>query len=151
MTLIEFERTLELFGSQPKAWPQDIRLACEALLRSSKDARQLLNEYSELDTLLSDIKSPSFSGLEQRILNQELPSQQSWMDSFIRWLVPDGFNLQLWRPAAAACLPLFFGIVVGNFYSFGISEQDPALEYWDDELTLLSLNDLSSITDEIGF
>jgi hypothetical protein len=39
-------------------------------------------------------------------------------------------------------------VLVGNFFSFGVTEQELALEYWDDELALLSFNDFSSDLDE---
>jgi len=42
----------------------------------------------------------------------------------------------------AACLPLVFGIVLGNFYSFGINSEIDELDYWDDELAFLALSDI---------
>jgi len=149
MTLEDFKQTIECLGTDPAHWPIDTRVKCEMLLESNSDARLLLNEQSELDLLLQKIEAPVFLGLETRILNQDLPPrQQSVIDNIVQWLIPDQLGAQLWRPAVAACLPLVFGVLVGNFFSFGVSEQELALEYWDDELALLSFNDFSSDLDE---
>ncbi len=149
MTLEDFKQTIESLVTDPAHWPIDTRVQCEMLLESNSDARLLLNEQCELDLLLQKIEAPVFLGLETRILNQNLPPrQQSVIDNIVDWLVPAQLGTQLWRPAIAACLPLVFGVLVGNFFSFGVSEQELALEYWDDELALLSFNDFSSDLDE---
>ncbi len=149
MTLEDFKQTIESLGTDPAHWPIDTRVQCEMLLESNSDARLLLNEQCELDLLLQKIEAPVFLGLETRILNQNLPPrQQSVIDNIVDWLVPAQLGTQLWRPAIAACLPLVFGVLVGNFFSFGVTEQELALEYWDDELALLSFNDFSSDLDE---
>ena len=136
-------------GTDPAHWPIDTREHCERLLKSNSEARLLLNEQSELDRLLQKMEAPAFLGLETRILNQDLPPRpQSLIDSIVDWLIPDQLGAKLWRPAIAACLPLVFGVLVGNFFSFGVTEQELALEYWDDELALLSFNDFSSDLDE---
>jgi hypothetical protein len=36
---------------------------------------------------------------------------------------------------------LVFGIVLGNYFSFGIGIEDDGFQYWDDELAMLSLTD----------
>lgn len=150
MKLTDFKNIIDTFGAQPEGWPEDIRESCQALLLRSDEAQLFLAEQSELDQLLGRLKPPAFTGLEQRILNQALPPQQTWIDNLLAWMVPDGFSVQLWRPALVACLPLMVGIVVGNYFSFGVSDQELALEYWDDELALLSFNDLSSAPSETG-
>ncbi|HAG71493.1 MAG TPA: hypothetical protein DCL66_04740 [Gammaproteobacteria bacterium] len=149
MTLEDFKQTIESLGTDPAHWPIDTREHCERLLKSNSEARLLLNEQSELDRLLQKMEAPAFLGLETRILNQDLPPRpQSLIDSIVDWLIPDQLGAKLWRPAIAACLPLVFGVLVGNFFSFGVTEQELALEYWDDELALLSFNDFSSDLDE---
>ena len=52
-----------------------------------------------------------------------------------------------WRPALAACLPLVFGIVLGNYYSFGISSEVDEFDYWEDELAMIALTDISESED----
>ena len=49
----------------------------------------------------------------------------------------------MWKPVAAACLPLVFGIILGNFYSFGVTFESDEIEYWEDELSMLSFNNYS--------
>lgn len=152
MTLEDFKQTIESLGTDPEHWPASTRAMCEALLKSSFAARLAFNEQSELDSLLQKLEAPTFLGLETRVLNQDLPPQQRpLLDSIVDWLIPNQLGAQLWRPAIAACLPLVFGILVGNFFSFGVSDPELALEYWDDELALLSFNDFSSDIDEAEF
>ena len=49
----------------------------------------------------------------------------------------------------AACLPLVFGILLGNYFTFGVFGEagvyldGDEYEYWEDELTMLSLTDYS--------
>ena len=152
MTLKDFKQTIESFGTDPAHWPIGKAALCEALLESSWQARLLLNEQSELDGFLQKLEAPNFIGLEKRVLNQNLPPRQPLLiDNIVDWLVPVQLGAQLWRPAIAACLPLVFGVLVGNFFSFGVSEPEIALEYWDDELALLSFNDFSSDLDGAEF
>ncbi|MFK7865274.1 MAG: hypothetical protein AB8B95_13730 [Pseudohongiellaceae bacterium] len=151
MTLDEFKTLLDTFGGTLNTWPSNSRKAGESLLESNPEARLLIAETEELDNLLSNLTGPDFTGLEQRVLSQQLPSRNTWIDSAIQWLVPNGFGIQLWRPVAAGILPLVFGIAVGNFFSFGISDPELALGYWDDELALLSFSDLSVASDTAEF
>jgi hypothetical protein len=105
-------------------------------------------ENEQLDRLLNQIEVPDFSGLESRVLNQSLPERQMpALDRFLDWLLPrENFGKNIWRPATAACLPLVFGIVVGNYFSFGFNLESDGFSYWEDELTMLSLNDYSETT-----
>lgn len=151
MTIEDFKHTIESLGTDPERWPADSRAACEALLESSPEARVLLGEQIELDSLLQKLEAPTFLGLEARVLSQSLPPQhQSLADKLINWMIPESIGAQLWRPTLAACLPLVFGVLLGNFYSFGVTDQELALEYWDDELALLSFNSLTDFSDLDG-
>ena len=95
--------------------------------------------------MLDEIPVPTFTGLESKVLHQPLPKQPvSMLDSLINWIVPKELGAQLWHPVTAACLPILFGIAVGNYFSFGVNSESIALESWDDELVMLSLNDLST-------
>lgn len=152
MTLKDFTEILDTFGSRPANWPDQHRSQWESFLASDAGAQQLFKQQQTLEDLLQKLEAPELPYLETRILNQELPPQQiSIADKLIEWLLPSEFGIQLWRPTVAACLPLVFGILVGNYFSFGITEQDQQLEYWDDELALLSFNDFSSELSETGF
>ncbi|MCG8414581.1 MAG: hypothetical protein MI746_10230 [Pseudomonadales bacterium] len=145
MTLDEFTHILEVYGSDAEQWPDSQREACLHFTKVNTQAKALLASYQQLDAKLNTIAAPSFPGLEQRVLTQSLPAKQSGLlDSIINWLLPEADSWSdLWRPATAACLPLVLGIVVGNFYSFGITVEDDGFQYWDDELLMLSFNEYS--------
>ncbi len=104
-----------------------------------------ISEQRRLEQQLDQITVPEFAGLQARILNQQLPPRNDpLLDKLLDWLIPaGGFTIQLWRPAMVACLPLVFGIVLGNYYSFGVGLQSSEVEYWEDELAMLSLSDYS--------
>jgi len=145
MTLDEFTYILESFGTDKRQWPESERAACQQLLQSSPEAQALLSSFARLEASLDNVPQPVFPGLETRVLNQKLPDKQfDVFDRLFTWLLPETDSIKgLWRPAAAACLPLVFGIVVGNFYSFGYDTADDGFQYWDDELLMLSFNDYS--------
>ena len=43
-------------------------------------------------------------------------------------------------------LLLVLGIVIGNFFHFGVNATtEPSFESWDDELVMLSFNDMTSL------
>lgn len=143
MTLEEFTKLVEDYGCEPSRWPVGLRQECENFIAGSTEARALINQQQDLDTLMDRLRVPEFPGLEARVLNQALPPRSaSPVDQFLQWLLPTGsVGKQLWRPAMVACLPLVFGIVIGNFYNFGVGLRSEGFEYWDDELYMLSLND----------
>lgn len=147
MTIDQFTYIIETYGCEPANWPSDNREACKNLLRENIEARTLLARQEELDGLMNKLEVPAFPGLENKVLNQSLPPQaMSPADRFIDWLLPtENLRTQFWRPALAACLPLAFGIVIANFYSFGIGLEYDNPDYWADELTLLSLSDYSEV------
>ena len=149
MKLGNFSQVIEIYGADSAMWPEDLREDLEAFLAKNESARSLLSEYSQLEQSLDKIAVPDFPGLETRVLNQALsPRQQSLFVSLISWLLPtENFGANLWRPALAACLPLVFGIVLGNYYSFGISSEVDEFDYWEDELSMIALTDISESED----
>ena len=149
MKLGNFSQVIEIYGADSAMWPEDLREDLEAFLAKNESARSLLSEYSQLEQSLDKIAVPDFPGLETRVLNQALsPRQQSLFVSVISWLLPtENFGANLWRPALAACLPLVFGIVLGNYYSFGISSEVDEFDYWEDELAMIALTDISESED----
>ncbi|MEE3290844.1 MAG: hypothetical protein VX206_08925 [Pseudomonadota bacterium] len=149
MKLGNFSQVIEIYGADSAMWPEDLREDLEAFLAKNESARSLLSEYSQLEQSLDKIAVPDFPGLETRVLNQALsPRQQSLFVSLISWLLPtENFGANLWRPALAACLPLVFGIVLGNYYSFGISSEVDEFDYWEDELAMIALTDISESED----
>lgn len=143
MTLEEFTRIIDLYGSASARWPKKLRAECESLVANNIEARTLLNQQWQVDDVMAQLEVPSFPGLETRVLNQPLPERsRSFFEEVMSWLVPDeSFGAQVWRPAVAACIPLVFGIVLGNYFSFGIGIENDGFQYWDDELAMLSLTD----------
>lgn len=141
----QFTQVIETYGSKPSNWPDSVRAACESFVSTDPSAQHFLKQHQHLESMLDSIAVPDFTGLEASILNQSLPPQPvSALDTLINWLLPTTSGVQLWRPLTAACLPLVFGIAVGNYFSFGVNNETIALETWDEELVLLSLTDLSN-------
>jgi len=145
MTLEEFTKIVAIYGSDTEAWPIVVRDDCKALIADSSEARTLIKQQQELDRLMDQLAAPEFPDLEARVLNQTLPDRSgSAIDSLMDWLLPENnFGKMLWRPVMIACLPLVFGILLGNFFSFGVFIIADEYEYWEDELTMLSLTDYS--------
>ena len=143
MTLEEFAKIIESHGSSSERWPLGLREKCENFMADNSEARELINRQHELEMLMNQIAVPEFPGLEARVLDQQLPPRKlAPLDRFLEWLLPaDKPGKLFWRPAMVACLPLIFGIVIGNFYNFGVDLNSEGFEYWDDELYMLSLND----------
>ena len=145
MTLEEFTYVLEVHGTNSTNWPKSLKKPIEAFLANNELGRSLLSEFEELEHHLNGLTVPEFSSLEYEILNQELPQKNhSLLDRILNCLIPtENITLNLWRPAMAACVPLIFGIVLGNFYSFGIITDVDELDYWNDELALLAISDFN--------
>ncbi|PCI80228.1 MAG: hypothetical protein COB20_03315 [SAR86 cluster bacterium] len=143
MTLEEFTRIIDLYGAESARWPKSLRAECQSFLANDIEARTLLNQQWQVDEIMGQIEVPSFPDLENRILNQSLPERnRSFFEEVMGWLIPEeNFGKQVWRPAIAACIPLVFGIVLGNYFSFGVGIEDDGFQYWDDELAMLSLTD----------
>lgn len=138
-----FSDMLDRCGADPGDWPAHERAAGLALLDTNPEAQTLLQEHQRLTLILSQYHVPAMPGLEARVMHQSLPARRrSIFDRALDWVLPANlFGPQIWRPAMAACLPLVFGILVGNYFSFGVTTENQGFEYWDDELYVLSLND----------
>jgi hypothetical protein len=143
MTLDEFTHIVESNGADPEHWPDLLQHQCRGFLATSAEAQTLLAQHQQLASQLDRLSVPDFPGLESRVLAQYLPSRnEPLLDRLLSWLLPENpLSKQLWRPAMAACLPLVFGILVGNYFSFGVFTEDSGFEYWEDEFAMLSLDD----------
>ena len=147
MTLEEFTRIVDLYGAESARWPKALRAECETFLANNAPARMLLDQERVVDDLMSQLELPGFPGLESRVLNQPLPEPKDGIfGELANWLLPgESFGKQIWRPALVACIPLAFGIVVANYFSFGVGIEDDGFQYWGDELAMLSLTDYTEI------
>ena len=151
MTLEAFTKIVEIYGADTRQWPTGLRDDCEAFIADSPAARTLIKQQRELDRLMDQLTVPEFPNLKEKVLNQELPDPaRSLIDQFMNWLLPENnFRKQLWHQAMADCLPLVFGILLGNYFTFGVFGEvgeyldGDEYEYWEDELTMLSLTDYS--------
>lgn len=144
MTLDDFKHVLDTHGGNRNNWPQGIQDDCARLLSEDAQARALLQSQHRLDATLDALTVPEFPGLEARILHQPLPPRdRSLADRLVEWLLPASASLnELWRPAMAACVPLVFGIVLGNYFSFGVVDETNGFDNWDDELLMISFTDI---------
>lgn len=142
MKLHEFVALLETQGSDLQSWPSAQRRAAETLLATDQHAARVLQEQLHVETLIRDLPAPEFSHLSARIARQPLPERKLPLsDRLLNWILPDRGIAGIWRPVTAACLPLLFGIVVGNYFNFGISTETRSADYWEDELAMISLTD----------
>ena len=141
----EFTAALDTYGSDLGSWPSVLAAQANALLVTDSEARQLLAQQESVEQLLEQMPQPVFPGLQNRVLQQPLPAQsQSWAEQLVDWLIPEqGFSMQWWRPLSAACLPMLVGIVMSNYFTFGVVVADQGFQAWDDELVMLSLTDTS--------
>jgi len=107
---------LDRYGANPVRWPQAMREAMPALLRSSPHARATLAEAQQLDAALDAVfaAAPAPLGLKTRIL-AKAPRREPWLD----WLA-----VKLWRPVSLACVPLALGFALG----MGVDEDTGDLE-----------------------
>ena len=148
MTLEEFTRIIDLYGAEPARWPKRLRAECESFAANSVEARSLLDQELAVEDLMGQLEVPDFPGLESRVLNQPLPEPKgSIFEELANWLLPgESFGKQFWRPEIVACIPLAFGIVVANYFSFGVGIESDGFQYWGDELAMLSLTDYTEIS-----
>lgn len=145
MTIEELENIFENCGTNPTRWPANRKAEIERLIALDQQAMKLEQEFRNLEKSLNQLYVPDFSELEQVVLNQNLPPRtDSFFEKFLNWLFPAGNNFKnLWRPAAAACIPLIFGATLGNNFAFGIDISLEENEYWEDQLIILALYDYS--------
>ena len=139
----EFIKLLEEKGSEPDNWPAQLHSRIDSLLASDAQAAEILAQYQQLDQMLRHLPAPDSSILKDRVSRQALPERPtSLVDSLMNWLFPQSGSGLVWRPAALACLPLLFGVVMANYFNFGIGVEQ-SLQDWDDELAMISLTDYS--------
>ena len=145
MTIEDFTHFIETYGADPNRWPIASNKSITGFLLDNTSAKKVLAEYQELEQRMDSYGVPEFRGLEQKVLKQALPPQRnSLLAQLLNWIIPkEASNKQLWRPAVAACLPLMFGIVLGNYYSFGIDTVIDEYDYWEGEFAFRALSDYS--------
>lgn len=120
LELAEFERLLDVHGSELERWPELERRRAHALLERSEPARAALGTARRLTAVLDALPTPEPSAaLRARLMT--LPARESQRRSF--WPALPAFGpLLAW--GTAAMLGLFIGRIGG-------SELDPFLASFD--------------------
>ncbi|MCE2406000.1 MAG: hypothetical protein J4G19_00615 [Pseudomonadales bacterium] len=102
----DFEKLLDLYGSDVARWPEHEREEASALLSQSRSASELLNAQATVEKRLADaMLVPETYGLEQKIMARFATHKQRfdiryWMEF-------------IWKPAFAAACSLAFGFYLG--------------------------------------
>ena len=128
------------------------------LLPFTDEALDALLAHAAESNMESEVESARYKRIEARVLNQALPPHVTQsprevhaasvgfmrgIDALIDWLSPP--QQRHWRPIFAAACPLVLGIVIGNYFHFGLTPtSEPSFESWDDELVMLSFLDISN-------
>jgi len=128
------------------------------LLPFTDEALDALLARAAESNMESEVESARYKRIEARVLNQALPPHVTQsprevhaasvgfmrgIDALIDWLSPP--QQRHWRPIFAAACPLVLGIVIGNYFHFGLTPtSEPSFESWDDELVMLSFLDISN-------
>ncbi len=140
MELIRFTEIILAYGANQAHWPEDERAAAESFLNSSRQAQALVSRTAEFDLKLNryELEAVADQILKTSILEQIQPTI---VESLTGWLLPD-FTLlpqTLWRPTAAAIMPLLLGIAIGFLFT-----DDSDYELTDnEELQLLAITEES--------
>ncbi|HDZ10345.1 hypothetical protein [Pseudohongiella sp.] len=142
-----FAQLLASYGADAACWPAAERAAALTFLDNNASARAKLDDARALDQWLQSSASqvPDFNGLEARLLRHKLPPvARSAGERLLAWLLPaTSLELrQLWRPLAAACLPLAIGLLVGFRLELVPEVYATTVE---EELYLISLSDYAEI------
>lgn len=145
LTAQRFAQLLASYGADSTRWPDVEKIAALAFAASNAEARDMLESAAQLDQWMQASALPAFAGLEARLLQQPLPARTaSVIERLGAWLLPspDHVLRQLWRPVAAACLPLTIGLLVG--FQFELMPEVSATTV-EEELYLISLSDYAEI------
>lgn len=140
MELNRFTEIILAYGANQAHWPEDERAAAVSFLNSSRQAQALASEAAEFDLELNryELETVADQILKASILEQIQPTI---VESLMDWLLPD-FTLlpqTLWRPTAAAFMPLVLGIAIGFLFT---NDSDYELTN-SEELQLLAITEES--------
>lgn len=136
-----FTAIVEAYGTEPARWPTEERTAAMTYCATHPETQALMTEFRALNEILNQFDVADLSVLERNVLGQAArTSAGNVFDHLLDWILPHSERLMawLWRPALVACLPLVCGVLLADYFSFGI---DGVQNSREEELYLLSLND----------
>ena len=116
MNIKRFTQIIEAYGADSNRWPESERQAALALLATSDEAQQLVQQARVLDNFLDTVAvtSPSLQ-LQQSIFDAVARSPQTddaWQE-LLDWVFGTTWQQHLLRPALTFLLPLILGIFLG--------------------------------------
>jgi len=142
----QFIQMLDICGADFRRWPAALRSQAQQCVQHDPELQALWQQASALDSALDCFAVPAFHGLEQRLLQMQLPARPAGsLERIVEWLVPEGSALRYawWRPAALACVPLLFGVVIG-LQSDMYADYSVVLSV-EEELYFISLSDYAEV------
>jgi len=119
----EFQKYLDLYGSQFKNWPDEIRDLAEKSLTDSPEFQALLAQAKELESFLKleEVPEPSpqlverIVGATRGLVQEELPESE-------KFTLGDWFR-SLWRPQAVVSLAMILVVGFGIGYFANLNNQ----------------------------
>lgn len=143
MNIKRFTQIIEAYGADSHRWPESERQAALALLATSIEAQQLVQQASVLDNFLDTVAvtSPTLQ-LQQSIFDAVAQSPQpddTWQE-LVDWIFGTTWQQHLLRPALAFLLPLILGIFLG--VQLTTVEETPLTQeaMWQTEMNLLAFD-----------
>ena len=102
-----FNDLLDHHGADLSRWPPDLMAAAEALLQRSEVAQRSHVAARSIERVAGELAAVNIpAGLQARILVR-VAEPDVWNR------LADWFQAALWRPVAAAALPLLMGFLIG--------------------------------------
>lgn len=119
-----------------------LQLAISTLPERQRSALIMTHYQGLSDKVVADIMDVSVDALPSR--------QPFFMERLASWMLPQPGHVwtQLWRPAAAACLPLVLGLYIGGQMEIGagLNATDVyVVSSEEEELYLISLSDYAEV------
>ena len=119
----EFQKYLDLYGSDLETWPGEIRDLAQQSLTQSQEFQGLLAEAKNLDDFLQLEKVPDPSPqLAERIVGATRGLSQERLSESEKLTLGDWFR-SLWRPQAAFSLALILAVGFGIGYFANLNNQ----------------------------
>jgi hypothetical protein len=111
---------IDAYGADPARWPDDERVAAEALCEALSDLATYRADAARMDQRLDDASVMATLTPEgvlaalapELIVGTAPPTTDGALERLLNWLFPSE-KTALWRPAIVACAPLVAGVALG--------------------------------------